>query len=71
MGLPILLMFILLIRAVTLPGASDGIHEYIGDWDWSVLVKEPDVWSTAVSQIFFSVGIAVSLCFSKFRHLID
>ncbi|KAL3916975.1 MAG: hypothetical protein SGILL_004930 [Bacillariaceae sp.] len=58
MGLPILMMFILLIRALTLPGASDGIHAYIGEWDLSVLVKEPEIWSTAVSQIFFSLGIS-------------
>jgi solute carrier family 6 GABA transporter-like protein 1 len=60
MGFPILMLFVFLIRALTLPGAKDGIHTYIGEWDWSVLVKQPDVWSAAVSQIFFSVGVAVS-----------
>jgi SNF family Na+-dependent transporter len=59
MGLPVLIMLILLIRALTLPGASDGIHAYIGEWDLSVLVKKPDIWSTAVAQIFFSVGVSV------------
>lgn len=61
MGLPVFIMFILLIRALTLPGASDGIQAYIGNWDLGVLVKQPDIWSTAVAQIFFSVGVAVSL----------
>lgn len=63
MGLPIFALFILFIRAVTLPSASSGISDYIGSWDWSVLVNKPDIWSTAVSQIFFSLGIAVSAFF--------
>ncbi|KAG7359158.1 sodium:neurotransmitter symporter family protein [Nitzschia inconspicua] len=58
MGLPVFFMFLLLIRALTLPGAGDGIHAYIGEWDLSVLVQQPDIWSTAVAQTFFSVGIA-------------
>jgi solute carrier family 6 GABA transporter-like protein 1 len=61
MGLPVFMLFVLLLRSVTLPGASDGISAYIGTWDWSVLVDKPDVWSTAVSQIFFSLVISVSL----------
>ena len=60
MGLPILMLFILLVRALTLPGASDGVHKYFAEWDLSVLIKQPDIWSTAVSQIFFSIGVAVS-----------
>jgi solute carrier family 6 GABA transporter-like protein 1 len=63
MGLPVVMMLILLIRALTLPGASNGIHAYIGDWDMKVLFESPDIWSTAVSQIFFSMGVAVSLQF--------
>mmetsp|Transcript_20522 Transcript_20522/g.44660 ORF Transcript_20522/g.44660 Transcript_20522/m.44660 type:complete len:654 (-) Transcript_20522:252-2213(-) len=58
MGMPILMLFILLIRALTLPGSSKGIHQYFSEWDMSVLVNQPDVWSEAVSQIFFSIGVA-------------
>ena len=61
MGLPVLMLFILLIRSLTLPGSRDGIHQYFGQWDLSVLVKQPDIWSVAASQIFFSIGVAVSL----------
>ena len=61
MGLPVLMLFILLVRSLSLPGASSGITNYVGRWDWSILVEKPDVWSTAVSQIFFSIGVAVSL----------
>jgi solute carrier family 6 GABA transporter-like protein 1 len=57
MGLPILLLFVFLIKACTLEGAEDGIKAYIGEWDMSVLKDRPDVWSTAVSQIFFSLSV--------------
>ena len=60
MGLPIAMLVVLLLRAVTLPGASQGIYEYIGKWDLKVLFDKPEVWSTAASQIFFSIGVAVS-----------
>ena len=60
MGLPVLMLFILLIRALTLPGSYEGLRQYFGKWDLSVLVNQPDIWSTAVSQIFFSIGVAVS-----------
>lgn len=57
MGLPILLLFVFLGKACTLDGASDGVKSYIGEWDMSVLTDRPDVWSTAVSQIFFSLSV--------------
>lgn len=60
MGLPIVLLFVFLGRAVSLEGAEDGIKEYIGIWDMSVLTERPDCWSTAVTQIFFSIGVTVS-----------
>ncbi len=57
MGLPAILIFVFLGRAVMLPGSETGIHAYIGEWDVSVLVQRPDCWSRAVSQIFYSVGV--------------
>ena len=56
MGLPILFLFIFLFRSVALSGASDGIEEYIGKWEMDILKDEPQVWSRAVSQIFFSLS---------------
>lgn len=56
MGTPILLLLAFVVRAVTLEGAGEGIQSYIGQWDMAVLTERPDVWSTAVSQIFFSLG---------------
>lgn len=55
MGFPILLLFVFLGRAVTLPGAQNGIQEYIKDANWEMLTEKPEVWSKAVSQIFFSL----------------
>lgn len=48
-----------LIKGLTLSGASDGIKAYIGEWDMDVLTDRPDVWSTAVSQIFFSLSVTM------------
>ena len=61
MGIPIVLLFVLLGRAASLEGSSDGIEEYIGKWDMSVLRSQPDCWSTAVSQIFFSLGVTFGI----------
>ena len=58
MGFPILLLFIFFFLGVTLDGAGDGIRAYIGVWDMSVLRENGEIWSTAVSQIFFSIGIS-------------
>lgn len=56
-GLPVLFLLILLVRAVTLDGAGAGVRAYIGEWDLSVLADEPAVWSEAVTQVFFSLGV--------------
>jgi len=61
MGFPILLLFIFLIRACSLEGAGDGIKAYIGMWDMKVLYERRDVWSRAVSQIFFSIGVTFGI----------
>ena len=61
MGLPLVLLAVFFFRAVTLPGAAEGIHAYIGEWDFSVLRDRPDCWSTAASQIFFSLGVTFGI----------
>jgi SNF family Na+-dependent transporter len=61
MGIPVVFLFVFLGRAVSLPGSEIGIREYIGVWDVSVLTTQPDVWSTAVSQIFFSIGVTFGI----------
>ncbi|KAJ8917439.1 hypothetical protein NQ315_005486 [Exocentrus adspersus] len=51
---PFLILFVLLIRGLTLPGAWDGVYFYIyPQWDQLTNLK---VWADAAIQIFFSLG---------------
>lgn len=52
---PYVVLVILLIRGVTLPGASKGIEFYLKP-DWKKL-GDASVWATAATQIFYSLGI--------------
>lgn len=49
----------LVIRALTLPGAADGLNAFFTP-DWSAL-SDPAVWIAAYSQIFFSLSIAFGI----------
>lgn len=59
MPLPIILLVILFIRAITLPGALTGIGYYLTP-DFSALL-DPDIWTAAVSQIFFTLSLAFGI----------
>jgi solute carrier family 6 GABA transporter-like protein 1 len=48
MGLPVVLLFVFLGRALSLPGSQDGVEAYIHDSNWEVLSQRPEVWSKAV-----------------------
>ncbi|VEN52506.1 unnamed protein product, partial [Callosobruchus maculatus] len=51
---PFVILFVLLIRGLTLPGAWDGVYFYI--WpNWEELTNLK-VWADAALQIFFSLG---------------
>ncbi|XP_055691980.1 sodium-dependent nutrient amino acid transporter 1-like [Lutzomyia longipalpis] len=52
---PYIVLGILLVRAVTLPGSTDGILFFITP-QWEQLL-EPKVWYSAVTQVFFSLTV--------------
>ncbi len=64
--LPILLLVLMLIRAVTLPGAVNGVAYYLTP-DFSAL-SDPSVWIAAFGQIFFSlsVGWGILIAYSSY-----
>jgi len=62
MGFPIILLFVFLFRSAGLEGAGDGVAVYIGrESDFSALVDKPSVWTEAVTQIFFSLGVTMGV----------
>ena len=69
MGLPIILLLLFLIRGATLEGSSDGIRAYIGEWDLTVLSEEGEVWSEAVTQIFFSLSVTFGVMTAYGSHM--
>ncbi|MFH1317804.1 MAG: sodium-dependent transporter [Candidatus Omnitrophota bacterium] len=68
MPLPIILLFILLIRGITLPGAIDGIIFYLKPNFGALLDFE--VWSAAMSQIFFTLSLAfgIMIAYASYQH---
>ncbi|XP_030650050.1 sodium-dependent noradrenaline transporter [Chanos chanos] len=65
--MPYLVLFVLLIRGLTLPGAMDGIRAYL-HIDLKML-NNPAVWIDAATQIFYSLGagFGVLIAFSSYN----
>jgi len=57
--LPYLLLLVLLVRALTLPGAAEGVHFLFlpreGTWEKLLDIQ---VWLRAAGQVFFSLGLS-------------
>ncbi|KAM3858647.1 sodium-dependent neutral amino acid transporter B(0)AT3-like [Diretmus argenteus] len=64
---PYLVLTIFLVRALTLPGATDGLI-YLFTPVWETL-KSPQVWLDAATQIFFSLSVAFGglIAFSSYN----
>ncbi|XP_051526713.1 sodium-dependent neutral amino acid transporter B(0)AT3-like [Myxocyprinus asiaticus] len=64
---PYLVLTIFLVRALTLPGATDGLR-YLFTPDWTILM-DPQVWLDAATQIFFSLSLAFGglIAFSSYN----
>ena len=52
---------------ISLEGSDVGITHYIGQWDMSTL--RCDAWSTAVTQIFFSLSLTFGIMTSYGSHM--
>ncbi|KAM9414549.1 sodium-dependent neutral amino acid transporter B(0)AT3-like isoform 2-T2 [Salvelinus alpinus] len=65
---PYLVLTIFLVRSLTLPGASEGLM-YLFTPDWEIL-KNPQVWLDAATQIFFSLSVAFGglISFSSYNN---
>lgn len=65
--LPVLLLILLAIRALTLPGAIEGIRYYLTP-DWAKLA-DINVWAAAYGQIFFSLSVLFGIMIAYASYL--
>lgn len=62
-----IIFIIIVIRAVTLPGALTGLDAFFAP-DWS-MIKNGSVWVAAYGQIFFSLSIAFAIMITYSSYL--
>lgn len=65
--LPVIMLGILIIRALTLPGAIDGVNYYLNP-NFSKLL-EPKVWASAYGQVFFTLRLAFGVMVAYASYL--
>lgn len=63
----VIIFIIIVIRAVTLPGALEGLEAFFAPNFDKIL--EPDVWVAAYGQIFFSMSIAFAIMITYSSYL--
>jgi len=68
MGFSLVILFVFLGRSLTLEGSGNGINEYIGESNWGIFSDHPEIWSRAVSQIFFSLGTTFGIMTAYGSH---
>lgn len=68
MPLPILLLFVLFLRGITLEGAMSGIYHYLTP-NFSALL-DAEIWLAAASQIFFtlSLGFGIMIAYASYNE---
>ena len=64
---PLVLLVVLMIRALTLPSANIGLTFYLQP-DWAALLK-PRVWAAAYGQVFFSLSILFGIMIAYGSYL--
>ncbi|KAL5257787.1 hypothetical protein ACHWQZ_G012652 [Mnemiopsis leidyi] len=65
--LPLLILVILIIRGAFLDGAGEGIENYLIKWDGTKL-NDPDIWTKAIGQVFFSLGVCMGVMTAYSSH---
>ncbi|MDI6840257.1 MAG: sodium-dependent transporter [bacterium] len=65
--LPWLILFVFVIRGLTLPGAIEGLRYYLTP-DFSAL-RNIEVWRNAYAQVFFSLSIGFGIMIAYASHL--
>ncbi|MUK90002.1 sodium-dependent transporter [Ornithinibacillus sp. L9] len=63
----VIVFLIIVVRALTLPGALDGLNAFFAP-DFSKIAS-PDVWVAAYGQIFFSLSIAFAIMITYSSYL--
>lgn len=69
--LPFFILMLLIVRAITLPGAEEGLRLFFLP-EWSALLST-DLWLAAFSQVFFSLSLAfgVMIAYGSFKRRED
>lgn len=66
-GAPFVLLFILILRAVTLPGAMEGLNYFLKP-DFSALLGIK-VWIEAYTQVFYSLSVAMAIMYAYASYM--
>ncbi len=60
MPVPLILLFVMLIKGLTLDGAWKGIKAYWDFYNWYYL-SDSGIWNAAIDQYFFSLSVCMGV----------